>query len=101
MDKAQADAQREQDEAKAKKAELDAKAKGFHEQLRAFRERDKALNDALALSGFQRMWNVVLPQAMRIGLPPIGLVGEAWGLGRRVIAGDVADAGLRFRADAL
>jgi DivIVA domain-containing protein len=27
--------------------ELDAKAKGFHEQLRAFRERDKALNDAL------------------------------------------------------
>jgi len=28
-------------------AELEAKAKGFHEQLRAFRERDKALNDAL------------------------------------------------------
>lgn len=27
--------------------ELDAKAKGFHEQLRAFRERDKALNEAL------------------------------------------------------
>jgi DivIVA domain-containing protein len=27
--------------------ELDAKAKSFHEQLRAFRERDKALNDAL------------------------------------------------------
>jgi len=27
--------------------ELEAKAKGFHEQLRAFRERDKALNDAL------------------------------------------------------
>jgi DivIVA domain-containing protein len=27
--------------------ELDGKAKGFHEQLRAFRERDKALNDAL------------------------------------------------------
>ncbi len=27
--------------------ELDAKAKQFHEQLRAFRERDKALNDAL------------------------------------------------------
>ena len=27
--------------------ELDAKAKAFHEQLRAFRERDKALNDAL------------------------------------------------------
>jgi general L-amino acid transport system permease protein len=28
--------------------------------------------DALALSGFQRMWNVVLPQAMRIGTPPLG-----------------------------
>jgi general L-amino acid transport system permease protein len=28
--------------------------------------------DALALSGFQRMWYVVLPQAMRIGTPPVG-----------------------------
>lgn len=28
-------------------AELENKAKGFHEQLRAFRERDKALNEAL------------------------------------------------------
>ncbi len=28
--------------------------------------------DALALSGFQRMWHVVLPQALRIGVPPIG-----------------------------
>jgi DivIVA domain-containing protein len=28
-------------------SDLDSKAKGFHEQLRAFRERDKALNDAL------------------------------------------------------
>jgi len=27
--------------------DLDGKAKGFHEQLRAFRERDKALNEAL------------------------------------------------------
>jgi DivIVA domain-containing protein len=27
--------------------EIEAKAKGFHEQLRAFRERDKALNEAL------------------------------------------------------
>src|SRR6266566_592304 len=27
--------------------DLDAKARNFHEQLRAFRERDKALNDAL------------------------------------------------------
>lgn len=28
--------------------------------------------DALALSPFQRLWNVVLPQAMRIAVPPIG-----------------------------
>ena len=28
-------------------ADLDTKARSFHEQLRAFRERDKALNDAL------------------------------------------------------
>lgn len=28
--------------------------------------------DALALSGFQRLWYVVLPQAMRIGVPSIG-----------------------------
>ena len=27
---------------------------------------------ALALSGFQRMWFVVLPQAFRIALPPLG-----------------------------
>src|SRR5438105_13656602 len=27
--------------------DLDSKARSFHEQLRAFRERDKALNDAL------------------------------------------------------
>jgi len=28
--------------------------------------------DALALSGFQRLWYVVLPQAFRIAIPPIG-----------------------------
>jgi general L-amino acid transport system permease protein len=28
--------------------------------------------NAVALSGFQRMWYVVLPQAMRIAVPPIG-----------------------------
>src|SRR5689334_24372965 len=30
--------------------DLDAKARGFHEQLRAFRERDKAINEALIRS---------------------------------------------------
>ncbi len=28
--------------------------------------------NALALSGFQRLWHVVLPQAMRIAVPPLG-----------------------------
>ena len=28
--------------------------------------------DAVALSGFQKMWFVVLPQAMRIAIPPLG-----------------------------
>jgi general L-amino acid transport system permease protein len=28
--------------------------------------------DALALSPFQRLWNVVLPQAFRIAIPPVG-----------------------------
>jgi general L-amino acid transport system permease protein len=28
--------------------------------------------DAVALSGFQRMWYVILPQAFRIAIPPIG-----------------------------
>ncbi len=28
--------------------------------------------DALALNGFQRMWYVVLPQAFRIAIPPVG-----------------------------
>ena len=28
--------------------------------------------NSLALSGFQRLWYVVLPQALRIGIPPIG-----------------------------
>src|SRR5688572_17394129 len=28
-------------------ADLEAKARGFHEQLKSFRERDKALNEAL------------------------------------------------------
>lgn len=27
---------------------------------------------ALALTGFQRMWNVILPQAMRTAIPPLG-----------------------------
>ena len=43
--------------------ELEAKAKGFHEQLRAFRERDKALNDALVSA--QQLRSEIREQAER------------------------------------
>jgi cell division septum initiation protein DivIVA len=45
--------------------DLEAKAKGFHEQLRAFRERDKALNDALVSA--QQMSAMIREQAEREG----------------------------------
>ncbi|MDE3052794.1 MAG: DivIVA domain-containing protein [Gemmatimonadota bacterium] len=45
--------------------ELEAKAKGFHEQLRAFRERDKALNEALVSA--QQLRSEIAEQAEREG----------------------------------
>ncbi len=45
--------------------ELEAKAKGFHEQLRAFRERDKALNEALVSA--QQLRSEIGEQAEREG----------------------------------
>jgi len=45
--------------------ELDSKAKGFHEQLRAFRERDKALNEALVSA--QQLRTEISEQAEREG----------------------------------
>ncbi len=44
-------------------ADLDTKARSFHEQLRAFRERDKALNDALVSA--QQLRSEVREQADR------------------------------------
>lgn len=43
--------------------ELEAKARNFHEQLRAFRERDKALNDALISA--QQLRGEIREQAQR------------------------------------
>jgi len=43
--------------------DLDSKARSFHEQLRAFRERDKALNDALVSA--QQLREEVREQAER------------------------------------
>src|SRR6186997_917192 len=45
--------------------ELEAKAKGFHEQLRAFREREKALTDALVSA--QQAGAMIREQAEREG----------------------------------
>jgi DivIVA domain-containing protein len=43
--------------------ELESKARGFHEQLRAFRERDKALNEALVSA--QQLRSEIREQAER------------------------------------
>lgn len=45
--------------------ELEAKAKGFHEQLRAFRERDKAINEALVSA--QQLRTEIRDQAEKEG----------------------------------
>src|SRR3954470_398296 len=45
--------------------DLEAKARGFHEQLRAFRERDKAINDALVSA--QQLRNDIREQAEKEG----------------------------------
>jgi DivIVA domain-containing protein len=45
--------------------DLEAKAKGFHEQLRAFRERDKAINEALVSA--QQLRGDIREQAEREG----------------------------------
>ncbi|MGH7667927.1 MAG: DivIVA domain-containing protein, partial [Gemmatimonadaceae bacterium] len=68
--------------------ELEAKAKGFHEQLRAFRERDKALNDALVSA--QQLRSEIAEQANREGQL---VVREARAEGDRVL--DQARSDLR------
>ena len=45
--------------------DLEAKAKGFHEQLRAFRERDKAINEALVSA--QQLRSEIKEQAEKEG----------------------------------
>lgn len=45
--------------------DLDAKARGFHEQLRAFRERDKAINEALVSA--QQLRTEIREQAEKEG----------------------------------
>lgn len=69
-DKARVDAFREQVAGELERLarlnqELEQKARNFHEQLRAFRERDKALNDALVSA--QQLRSEMREQAEREG----------------------------------
>ena len=67
-------------------ADLDTKARSFHEQLRAFRERDKALNDALVSA--QQLRGEVREQAEREAQL---ILREAQAEGERIIEGAKAD----------
>jgi DivIVA domain-containing protein len=60
--------------------ELEAKAKGFHEQLRAFRDRDKAINEALVSA--QQLRGDIREQAEKEGAL---IVREARGEAERMI----------------
>jgi DivIVA domain-containing protein len=69
-DKARVDQFREQVAAEFERLnrvnqDLDAKARGFHEQLKSFRERDKAMNDALVSA--QQLRAEIREQAEREG----------------------------------
>jgi DivIVA domain-containing protein len=66
--------------------DLDSKARSFHEQLRAFRERDKALNDALVSA--QQLRGEVREQAEREAQL---IIREAQAEGERIIEGAKAD----------
>jgi DivIVA domain-containing protein len=66
--------------------DLDGKARSFHEQLRAFRDRDKALNDALVSA--QQLRGEVREQAEREAQL---ILREAQAEGERIIEGAKAD----------
>ena len=66
--------------------DLDAKARSFHEQLRAFRERDKALNDALIAA--QQLRDDVRGQAEREAQL---VIREAQGEAERIMEAAKAD----------
>ena len=74
-------------------AELEAKARSFHEQLRAFRERDKALNEALISA--QQMRAETKEQATR---EADLIVREAQAEGERIIA-EARESTARMRAE--
>jgi DivIVA domain-containing protein len=74
-------------------ADLEGKARSFHEQLRAFRERDKALNEALISA--QQMRAETKEQATR---EADLIIREAQAEGERIIA-EAREATARMRAE--
>lgn len=74
--------------------DLDAKARGFHEQLRAFRERDKAINEALISA--QQLRAEIREQAEKEGQL---IIREARGEAERLL--DEARAEIRRMEDQL
>lgn len=74
--------------------DLDAKARGFHEQLRAFRERDKAINEALVSA--QQLRGEIREQAEKEGQL---IIREARAEGERMI--EEARAEIRRMEDQL
>ena len=76
----------EMDRLRRSNQDLEAKARGFHEQLRAFRERDKALNDALVSA--QQLRGEVREQAEREAQL---ILREAQAEGERIIEAARAD----------
>lgn len=74
--------------------DLDAKARGFHEQLRAFRERDKAINEALVSA--QQLRGDIREQAEKEGQL---IIREARAEGERLV--EEARAEIRRMEDQL
>jgi predicted KAP-like P-loop ATPase len=64
-----------EEEAEARKKGIE-KAKEFVERIRWFRLTKLVAGSAIA---------------MHAGMPPVGLLGELWGLGQKVVGGDVTD----------
>ena len=66
--------------------ELEQKARGFHDQLKSFRDRDKALNEALISA--QQLRNEIKEQAEREAQPALR---EAQAEAERVLGSATAD----------
>lgn len=78
-------AEKLEDEAQSRKKGTE-KAKEFAERIRWFRLTKLVAGSAIA---------------MHAGVPPIGLIGELWGIGQKVFGGDVSEEALSAAGDAV